>query len=280
MSAARPVTLLPKREVLSALFASWDDIDSLVSPLSEEQWRTASPLPGWTVHCLVSHIIGTESMLLGKETPAADLSGVDHVRNDIGAMNEGWVQQLNGESGAGLLQMFRTVTGRRRAALSALPDDEWTCGRVHPRRTGQLRTLHADPGVRLLDARPRHPSGAGPSAVRRRPGQPGGPNRARRGGRQHGLRRREAGPGARRVAGGHRTDGPVGRTIRVAVDGRAAVVDDFAGADPTTVIRLDAVQFTRLCGGRPMFDALPLDIAFDGDTEVGHRIVENLNYVI
>ena len=29
-TAARPVTLLPKREVLSALFGSWDDIDALV----------------------------------------------------------------------------------------------------------------------------------------------------------------------------------------------------------------------------------------------------------
>ena len=66
----------------------------------------------------------------------------------------------------------------------------------------------------------------------------------------------------------------------MAVDGRATVVDDFGGADPTTVIRLDALQFTRLCGGRSLPAARPAEIGFDGDAEVGQRIVENLNYVI
>ena len=71
------------------------------------------------------------------------------------------------------------------------------------------------------------------------------------------------------------------RTIRVAVDGRAARGGRLRGrAAPTTTIRMDGLQFTRLCGGRPMFDALPPDIEFDGDAEVGQRIVEHLNYVI
>jgi uncharacterized protein (TIGR03083 family) len=265
---------------LSALFASWDGIDSLVSPLSEEQWRTASPLPGWTVHCLVSHIIGTESMLLGKETPAADLSGVDHVRNDIGAMNEGWVQQFNGESGAGLLQMFRTVTSRRRAALSALPDDEWSAVGFTPAgsdsygRFMRIRVfdcwMHDHDIRQALDRPPSDADLDNPSA--RTALDEVAASMA------FVVGKRGQAPDGSRVA--IELTGPLARTIRVAVEGRAAVVDDFAGADPTTVIRLDAVQFTRLCGGRPMFDALPLDIAFDGDAEVGHRIVEHLNYVI
>ena len=67
--------------------------------------------------------------------------------------------------------------------------------------------------------------------------------------------------------------------IRVAVDessGKAAVVDDFGGAEPTTVIRLDALDFVRLCGGR--IPSAPVE--FEGDDEVGRRIVEKLNYVI
>ena len=279
-TAARPVTLLPKREVLSALFGSWDDIDALVSPLSEEEWRTASPLPGWTVHCVVSHIVGTESMLLGKETPAADLSGIDHVRNDIGALNEGWVQHLGGESGSGLLQMFRTVTSRRRAALSALPDDEWTAvgfTPAGPDSYGRFMRIRAfdcwmhDHDIRQALDRP--PSAAdldnpaGRSALDEMTGS-----------MAFVVGKLGKAPDGSRVA--IELTGPLARTIRVAVDGRAAVVDDFGGADPTTVIRLDAVQFTRLCGGRPMFDALPADIAYDGDAEVGQRIVEHLNYVI
>jgi hypothetical protein len=69
------------------------------------------------------------------------------------------------------------------------------------------------------------------------------------------------------------------RTIRVAVDGRASVVDEFADA-PTTVIRLDGLQFTRLCGGRPLGTDRPSDVEFEGDAEVGQRIVENMAYVI
>ena len=73
--------------------------------------------------------------------------------------------------------------------------------------------------------------------------------------------------------------GPMARTIRVAVDGRAAVVDEFAGA-PTTVIRLDGLQFTRRCGGRPLGDDRPSDVEFEGDAEVGQRIVDHMAYVI
>jgi hypothetical protein len=71
--------------------------------------------------------------------------------------------------------------------------------------------------------------------------------------------------------------GPLARTIRVAVAGRAAVVDDFGDAEPTTTIRVDGLQFTRLCGGRR---APAAGVEISGDDEVGRRIVENLAYVI
>lgn len=74
--------------------------------------------------------------------------------------------------------------------------------------------------------------------------------------------------------------GPSARAIRVAVDGRAAVVEDFGGAAPTVTIRLDGLQFTRLCGGRPMTSARPQGIEYEDDAETGARIVENLAYVI
>ena len=71
--------------------------------------------------------------------------------------------------------------------------------------------------------------------------------------------------------------GPLARTIRVAVDGRAQVVDDFGGQDPTSTIRVDGLLFTRLAGGRTD-DAAGVELG--GDTEVGPRIVEHLNFVI
>jgi hypothetical protein len=72
----------------------------------------------------------------------------------------------------------------------------------------------------------------------------------------------------------------VGRTINVAVDGRARVVDDFGDDDPTSTIRLDALLFSRLAGGRVTLGRHSDDIAYGGDEAVGRRVVEHLNYVI
>ena len=72
--------------------------------------------------------------------------------------------------------------------------------------------------------------------------------------------------------------GPLQRTINVAVDGRAQVVDDFGGAEPTATITLDGLLFTRLAGGRTAVDHDA--ITYGGDEAVGKRVVEHLNYVI
>jgi hypothetical protein len=74
--------------------------------------------------------------------------------------------------------------------------------------------------------------------------------------------------------------GPLSREIRVAVDGRAALVEDFGVAEPTTVVTLDGLQFTRLAGGRGPVSYRPADVEYAGDAVVGKRIVENLAYVI
>jgi hypothetical protein len=74
--------------------------------------------------------------------------------------------------------------------------------------------------------------------------------------------------------------GPLARSIRVSVDGRAQVVEDFGGREPTATIRLDALQFTRLAGGRPLCPARPQDVELGGDKDVADQIVERLNFVI
>ncbi len=277
-SSARPVTCLPKHAVLSALFASWDDIERLMSPVSEEQWRTPSALPGWTVHSLVAHMVGTESMLLGEPTPevGVGLSDREHVRNAIGAMNEAWVQHLSSESGAGLLQMFRTVTGKRRAALTEMPADEWDAVGFTPAGPDSygrfMRIRVFDCWMHEQDIRDalEQPSSdedlAGPAARMALDEMAASMGFV--------VGKLGGAPAGSRVA--LELTGPLARTIRVAVEGRAATVDDFGGAEPTTVIRLDALDFVRLCGGR--VPSAPVD--FDGDVEVGQRVVDKLNYVI
>ena len=59
---------------------------------------------------------------------------------------------------------------------------------------------------------------------------------------------------------------------------------DYRPADMTVHvqggIRLDALQFTRLAGGRPMCPARAQDIELGGDKDLAAHIVERLNFVI
>ena len=127
VSPHRPVTELDKSDVLSGLFASWDTLDRLTTGLTDEQWQLPTPLPDWNVHAVVSHIIGTESVLQGIATPApnVDVSALEHVRNDSGAMNECWVRHLSGIPSAELRERFLAVTKDRRELLTDMSEDDW-----------------------------------------------------------------------------------------------------------------------------------------------------------
>lgn len=132
--ASRPLTELDKSDVLAGLFAVWDSIDALLDGLPEADWQAKSPLPGWDVKAVVAHLIGTESFLMGVAAPEpdVDVSALGHVRNPIGVMNEFWVRHLCGESGASLLERFRNVTEKRRKALTDLSNEEWNAATTTP----------------------------------------------------------------------------------------------------------------------------------------------------
>jgi uncharacterized protein (TIGR03083 family) len=272
------VTRLDKSDVLAGLFACWDGLDELLGGLTDQQWSQPVPLPGWSVHDVVAHIVGTESMLLGMPTPQSDLevSALEHVRNGVGANNECWVRHLRDESGTDLLARFRSVTDRRRAVLAGLSDEDWNAPTVTPvgpdsyGRFMRVRVFDCwmheldicdglglpASGAELAGPAARHALDEMAAAMGRVVGKLGGA------------------PQGSRVA--LELTGPLARTIRVAVEGRAQVVDDFGGQAPTAVIRMDGVAFTRAAGGR----AAPRAVDFDGDREVAARIVEHLNFVI
>lgn len=273
------VTVLDKSDVLSGLFGTWDSLEELLGGLSEQQWRAPTPLPGWCVHDVVAHMIGTESSLQGISPPDADvdLSTLDHVRNDVGVANEAWVRHLSSDPGVVLLQRFCSITGERRERLTAMPADEWNAPTPTPVGVESFGRFMR---VRLFDCWMHEQD------IRDGVGSPSPDTDL-------------SGPAARQaldeiaatmgyVVGklgkapeGSRLaielTGPLARTIRVAVDGRAQVVDDFGGQIPTSTIRLDGLLLARLAGGRTDDSA---GVELGGDTEVGARIVERLNFVI
>lgn len=273
---SRPVTQLDKSDVLTGLFASWDALDGLLSGLSEEQWRTPTPLPGWDVHAVVAHIIGTESALSGVPTPDVDVSGLAHIRNDFGATNECWVRHLRGEPGAELHQRFLAVTRDRRKRLTDMSEEDWLA--VAPTPAGPdsygrfMRVRVFDCWMHEHDIR----DGLGRPASEAELVSPAARLALDEMAASMGYVVGKLGgaPDGSRVA--IELTGPLARVIRVVVDGRGKVVDDFGGLEPTATIRVDGLLFTRLAGGRVA--GAPVEL--DGDREVGARIVEHLNYVI
>jgi uncharacterized protein (TIGR03083 family) len=276
----RPRTVLDKDDVLTGLFGSWDAIDGLLAGLTPEQWQAPTGLPGWTVHDVVSHVVGTEMMLSGTPLPDIDVTGRDHVHNEIGALNERWVEHLRSKSPEEMLAIFRDVIGRRKAALTAMTPEEWntvTMTPAGPDSYGRfMRVRIFDCFVHEHDIRDAVSAPAAEDSY-------SGPDArlaldemtssmgfvvAKKGGAPDGSRVELA------------LTGPLARTIRVAIDGRAAVVPDFGGQEPTAVITVDGRQFVRLAGGRPMAGHVPRDVAYGGDEAVGSRIIENLAYVI
>lgn len=276
----RPRTVLDKNEILSGLFASWDGIEAVLAALPEEAWQTPTSLPGWTVHDVVSHIVGTEMMLSGTPTPEVDIAGRDYVHNDIGALNERWVEHLRTESPAGMLAKFREITTRRKATLSSMPVEEWntvTFTPAGPDSYGRfMRVRTFDCWMHEHDIR----EAVGRPAVDASLGGPDSRLALDEMTSSMGFvvgKKGKAPEGSRVLI---TLTGPVSREIRVAVDGRAALVDDFGGAEPTVAIALDGLQFTRLAGGRPLLPERPQSIEYAGDAQVGARIIENLAYVI
>jgi len=274
--------VLDKDDVLEGLFASWDGIAALAADLSEDEWRTPTDLPGWDVHAVVAHMVGTESMLLGLATPEpdVDLATVEHVRNFVGAMNEPWVRSLRGESGAQMLARFRDVTAQRRIVLAAIPIDEWnapTQTPAGPDSYGRFMRIRAfDCWMHEQDIRAalgREPSAAQLSGADARVSLD-----EMAASMSFVVGKKAQAPDGSRVL--LTLTGPLSREIRVAVDGRAALVEDFGGVEPTTVVTLDGLQFTRLAGGRGLVSYRPADVEYSGDDAVGKRIVENLAYVI
>jgi uncharacterized protein (TIGR03083 family) len=278
-SPARPVTELDKSDVLSGLFGTWDSLDGLLTGLSEEQWQTPTPLPGWTVHNVVAHIIGTESVLRGISTPEADLdvSTLPHVRNDVGVANECWVRHLSAESGADLHQRFRTLIADRRKRLSDMAIDDWkapTLTPVGPDSYGRFMRvrvfdcwMHEQDIRDALDKPALEVELAGPAARLTLDEMATTMSFV--------VGKLGKAPDGSRVA--IELTGPLARTIRVVVDGRARLVEDFGGLEPTATIRADGVLFTRLAGGRTHSAA---GVELGGDKEVATRIVEHLNYTI
>ncbi|WP_305094551.1 maleylpyruvate isomerase family mycothiol-dependent enzyme [Prescottella sp. R16] len=269
----------PRDEVVDALTEQWSVLGDLLATVDGDAWMTPTALPGWTVRDVVAHLIGTESMLDGVPTPttALNVRSLPHVRNDIGALNERWVESLRAHDGAQVLARFREITGRRAAALRAMRDDDFAAPAdtpVGPATYGRFMR------IRLFDCWIHEHD------IRDALGGPAGDEGGARGALAFAeiegalgyiVGRLGRAPDGARISCA--LSGPLERTLHIEVSGRAAVVPQLPGP-ATSTIAMDSRLFTRLATGRTTAAEHAGAIEFGGDEAVGRRIVEHLAFTI
>lgn len=269
-----------KDRTVEALREEWASIDDVLSGLSEEEWKRATPLPGWSVQDNVAHIVGTESMLDGAANPdiEIDRDAVTYVRNDIGEFNETWVQSLRGAAPIDVLARFREVTERRLATLDAMSQDEWDAESFTPAgpdtfgRFMQIRVfdcwLH-EQDIRDAVGRPGNESGLPVEVTLDELTTAMG----------FVVGKKAAVPAGVSVTFALTDQGSVVREIHVAVGERARVVDAL-DRPPDVTLTMPVGVMTRRCAGRVAPDELREEIVVEGDAEIAERVLANQAYTI
>jgi uncharacterized protein (TIGR03083 family) len=266
-----------KRRIVTLLGQEWSVIADLAASLDAAAW-SAPALPGWDVHDVLAHMLGTERMLDGAEIPAlpAGSDVGDHVRNEIGKVNEAWVTSMRDRSDADLLADFRAVTANRLASLTAMSTDEFYRPSWTPAGNG---TYGRWMEIRVFDCWMHEQD------IREAAGCPGneaGPAAEQSLAEVVGALGYIIGKRGRSPEGSSvliRLTGPIERDLRVVTSGRATVVDALDG-EPTTTIALSSSLFLRLAGGRQDPTVALAEITLGGDVGLGRQLATNLAFTI
>lgn len=271
-------TSLPISSIVTALTAEWATLDALTTSLSDDQWSAPSVLPGWSMADVIAHVIGTESVLAGREVePRRDVGALDHVRNPIGELNERWLDHFRGSSRGEVMAAYREIVAVRTDMLTRMTQEEFDADSVTPagpESYGRFMRIRVfDCWMHEIDIRDSTDGSAPTDAV---PAELALDEIAAS--LPFVVGKRAATPKGTSVL--MRIGGVVSRAIRIEVGDRAVAVDEFAGGDQSAdvALTLDARDLARLAGGRRTAD--PGRVAIDGDRALGTAILDNLDYVI
>ncbi len=276
-----------KTHITNLLEAQWQAISQLCADLAD--WDAPTQCPGWSVKDNVSHIIGTERMLLGDSLPEIDIDTESekyaHVKNDIAKANEKWIEERRGRSGPEVLAEFNEVTARRIKVLREMSQEDfdapsWTpAGQDTYGRFMQIRLYDSwahEQDIRQAIGQTGHLSGAVVDEALSEVCKAMGFVVGKLGG---------APPDSRVEI---RLTGQTPATIRVERIGdgaRSSVVDEFSEGEATVTITLDFELFMRLTAGRvdnaeAMNSAVAAgNASIEGDVEAGERIAHHLAYL-
>lgn len=257
----------------------WRSIDALCTPLTPQEWQTPTDCPGWTVQDQIAHLVGGESRLLGLPAPEHTPRDTRHVKNDMGARNEVWVDWYRSWPGLRVLARFRELTDERLRHLRAMQAEDFQAPTQTPIGPGSMRDLLH---IRIFDAWIHEQD------IRRalqRPGHLEGPVAVHSVGRVAMAMPYVVG---RKVKPANGTTvvlevtGVAGRTLAIRMDeGRARTLEQIP-PEPTVRLRMDAETFTCLgCGRRNPQEALAQgQLQYIGDEALGRVLAEQMNIMI
>lgn len=268
---------IERAETIAVLLEEFESFGSLLRELDSEDWSKQTCLPGWDVQATVAHIVGTEQMMAGDETPALpDDADLSHVRNDIGTFNEAYVHFYASATPAEMIVAYDRIVARRRETLNAVTDEEfnaeaWTpAGKSTFGRFLCIRNFDTwmhDQDIRRVVGRPGNDDTAPANAAIDEIGR----------GLPFVVGKRAGAPAGSSVT--INVTGPVERTFHILVGDRAAAVDSLDG-EPTVSLTTDTETFIQLAGGRADPGTLQGQVTLTGDAELGDRLVNNMAFVI
>ena len=263
--------------VVEQLAAVWSSIGALGDSLTEPDWLQPTECPGWSVQDNLAHVIGIESVILGRPVPDRMPPDGPHLRNDLARGNEVWVDAYREQTGAAVLTEFRVVTAERLGTLRA-PEMDFGADSWTPVGPGTVRDLLP---FRVFD------SWIHEQDMRRAVGHPGG---------WYGaaavsvldriaavmpmvVGKKVAPPEGTTVV--FAVTGKVPRSIAIAiVDGRARVLD-APPEEPTVRLELDGETFVRLGAGRGDPEAILATghVSIAGDAGLGASVARAMNFL-
>ncbi|ETW95257.1 MAG: hypothetical protein ETSY1_31380 [Candidatus Entotheonella factor] len=267
------------QEVVDKMEAVWRSIDALCANLTDEQWKTPTDCPNWSVQDQLSHLCAGEHGLLGRPPVEHTPSDLSHVKNEMGERNEANVDYRRSKSGPEVLAEFRELTAERLKVLRALSDEDFAAETMTPIGPGTMQGLIE---IRAFDAWTHEQDMRG---ALKQPGHLEGPVAELSIERCASAipfvvgRKAQAPDGSTVV---FEVTGGAGQTIAVAVEGKRAKVLDAPPAAPTVRLTMDVEMFSRLGCGRwePEASLQAGKIQIEGDRALGETIVKQMAFMV
>ena len=266
-----------EREKLIELQKSqWQSLKNLCASLSLDEWESDTDCPTWTVKDCMSHLIGIEHRLLGREVPDLSLQETSHIRNDFGLQTEIDVVSRRTMIPAEVLEEFTEVNLERLKVLNGQLD--FASEADSPVGKGNVADQVS---VRVFDCWVHEQD------IRRAIGKPGNLSGLAA---QHSYERMAS---VMPFVFGKKVGAPEGSSVRFKIygessfvvninvhEGRARLVTELS--EPTIELEMDCEVFMCLSCGRWDPDKVlsGRKVSIQGDQHLGISIVKNMNYMV